>query len=59
VRDLMIKIRAFITDWNARKHPFIWTKTPEQILTKINRNVNVFQLRATRMHPAAEPSTST
>ena len=37
VRDLMIKIRAFITGWNARKHPFIWTKTPEQILTKINR----------------------
>jgi hypothetical protein len=23
VRDLMIKMRAFITGWNARKHPFI------------------------------------
>jgi hypothetical protein len=33
----MIKIRAFITGWNARKHPFIWTKPPDQILTKINR----------------------
>jgi transposase len=37
VRDLMIKIRAFITGWNQRKHPFIWTKTPDQILDKINR----------------------
>ena len=37
VRDLMIKIRAFITGWNARKHPFIWTKPADQILTKINR----------------------
>ena len=31
----MIKIRAFITGWNHRKHPFIWTKTPDQILAKI------------------------
>ena len=37
VRDLMIKIRAFINGWNARKHPFIWTKTPEQVLAKIKR----------------------
>jgi transposase len=37
VRDLMIKIRAFIDGWNRRKHPFIWTKTPEEILTKIKR----------------------
>src|SRR3954452_25065760 len=37
VRDLMIKIRAFINGWNQRKHPFIWTKTPEEILTKIER----------------------
>ena len=26
VRDLMIKIRAFINGWNDRCHPFIWTK---------------------------------
>jgi transposase len=32
VRDLMIKIRAFITGWNARKHPFIWTKPADEIL---------------------------
>jgi DDE superfamily endonuclease len=37
VRDLMIKIRAFITGWNNRKHPFIWTKTPDEVLAKIKR----------------------
>jgi len=31
------KIRAFITGWNQRKHPFIWTKTSDEILTKIKR----------------------
>ena len=37
VRDLMIKIRAFIDGWNSRKHPFIWTKTPDDVLAKIKR----------------------
>jgi transposase len=37
VRDLMIKIRAFIDGWNSRMHPFIWTKTPDDVLTKIKR----------------------
>ena len=37
VRDLMIKIRAFITGWNHRKHPFIWTKPADEILHSINR----------------------
>ena len=37
VRDLTVKIRAFITGWNRRKHPFIWTKTPDEILAKIKR----------------------
>jgi transposase len=37
VRDLTIKIRTFIDGWNRRKHPFIWTKTPDQILAKIKR----------------------
>ena len=37
VRDLTTKIRAFIDGWNRRKHPFIWTKTPDEILTKLNR----------------------
>ncbi len=29
VRELMTKIRGFINGWNKRKHPFIWTKTPD------------------------------
>lgn len=37
VRDLTTKIRAFITGWNRRKHPFMWTKTPDEILDKISR----------------------
>jgi transposase len=37
VRDLNAKIRTFIDGWNDRKHPFVWTKTAEQILTKANR----------------------
>ncbi len=30
VRDLNAKIRTFINGWNDRKHPFIWTKTPDE-----------------------------
>ena len=37
VRDLVTKIRAFITGWNGRRHPFIWTKPADEILDKINR----------------------
>ena len=33
----MIKIRDFINGWNQRQHPFIWTKTPDQILDQIKR----------------------
>jgi transposase len=40
VRDLTIKIRAFINGWNQRKHPFIWTKPADDILDKINRKRN-------------------
>jgi len=29
VRDPTIKIREFITGWNRRKHPFIWTTPAE------------------------------
>lgn len=36
-RDLVTKIRAFITGWNGRRHPFIWTKPADEILDKINR----------------------
>ena len=37
VKDLNAKIRAFINGWNDRKHPFVWTKTSEEILKKANR----------------------
>jgi transposase len=37
VADLVATIRRFINGWNPRAHPFIWTKTPDQILNKITR----------------------
>jgi len=37
VRDLNAKIRAFVHGWNDRAHPFVWTKTADQILKKANR----------------------
>ena len=37
VRDLMIKMRAFINGWNDRCQPFVWTKTADQILKKADR----------------------
>ena len=37
VADLNAKIRAFINGWNDRSHPFVWTKTADQILAKANR----------------------
>ncbi len=37
VKDLNAKIRAFIDGWNERAHPFVWTKTDEEILKKANR----------------------
>lgn len=37
VKDLNTKIRAFINGWNDRAHPFVWTKTADQILAKANR----------------------
>jgi transposase len=40
VRDLMIKIRAFINGWNDRCHPFIWTKPTDQVIEKIKRKKN-------------------
>jgi hypothetical protein len=34
VRELTTAIRAFINGWNKRSHPFVWTKTPDQIPKK-------------------------
>ena len=35
------KIRAFIDGWNDRGHPFVWTKTADQILTKAKRPTTI------------------
>jgi transposase len=37
VTQLTRAIRAFITAYNDRCEPFIWTKTPDEILTKTTR----------------------
>jgi transposase len=37
VKDLNAAIRAFINGWNDRCHPFVWTKTAEEILAKADR----------------------
>jgi len=37
VKQLNAKIRQFINGWNDRAHPFVWTKTSEEILQKANR----------------------
>ncbi len=37
VRDLTTKIRVLIDGWNDRSHPFVSTKTAEEILKKANR----------------------
>ena len=37
VKYLNTKIRAFVNGWNDRCHPFVWTKTADQILKKANR----------------------
>jgi len=36
VKDLNAKIRTFIHGWNDRSHPFVWTKTAEEILKHAN-----------------------
>ena len=37
VHDLTTKIRAFITGWNRRSHPFVWVKPADEILARIDR----------------------
>jgi hypothetical protein len=37
VKELNAKIRSFIDAWNdQRAHPFVWTKTADEILKKAN-----------------------
>jgi transposase len=37
VKDLIGAIEAFIDGWNDRCEPFVWTRTADQIIGKINR----------------------
>ena len=37
VKELVAAIRTFIEGWNDRCHPFVWTKTANDILKKANR----------------------
>ncbi|MDQ3029781.1 MAG: IS630 family transposase [Actinomycetota bacterium] len=37
VKELNAKIRTYIDGWNYRCHPFVWTKTADEILRKANR----------------------
>ena len=37
VPDLNAKLRTYIEGWNTRAHPFVWTKTADEILKKANR----------------------
>jgi hypothetical protein len=37
VRDLIDAIRRFIVGWNERCEPFTWTKEPDTILAKAQR----------------------
>jgi len=37
VKDLINAIETFIDAWNDRCHPFVWTKTADDILTKAHR----------------------
>lgn len=53
VLDLMTKIREFITGWNHRKHPFIWTKPARPGPRRSSENVKMSQLRATGLSGAA------
>jgi hypothetical protein len=37
VRELTTAIKKFITGWNDRARPFVWTKTADEILKNANR----------------------
>jgi len=37
VKDLIATIDRFISGWNERCEPFVWTKDADEILAHINR----------------------
>ncbi len=38
VKEANAKIRTFVTGWNYRGHPIVWTKTSTKILKNANRS---------------------
>jgi transposase len=36
VEELVMAIRRFVTGWNQRCQPFVWTKDADQVLAKLN-----------------------
>lgn len=54
VKDLIGAIRRFIDGWNDRCHPFIWTKTADQILP--HATVKELQTRGTDVGADLVPS---
>ena len=51
VKDLIAGIEAFIDGCNERCHPFVWTKTADEILTEAHR-------KQTNNHATLEPETA-
>jgi transposase len=52
VKDLNARIRTFIDNWNdERAHPFVWTKTADQILAKANRQTTSNSGHLALQHP--------
>lgn len=39
VAALIAAVERFLAAWNEEANPFVWTKTPDQILAKVARNV--------------------
>jgi hypothetical protein len=47
VREVTTAIKKFITGWNDRARPFVWTKTADEILLR-TQTVNPLQTRTIR-----------
>jgi hypothetical protein len=46
VGDLVAAIRGFISAWNQRCQPFVWTKDADTILGKLNRTRTAATVRS-------------
>ena len=51
VKELTTAIQTFITGWNDRCHPFVWTKTANEILPHTRkRDSDAGQCRLRKLH---------